>query len=176
MVTNRRPVARTTVNLLLDTTVFVAFLAVTAPKLTGLAIHEWLGLAFGGALITHILLHWSWVVGVTKRFFGKVSWGSRVNYLLNILLFVAFTALIFTGVMISEVAIPLLGVSFEGSGQWKMIHKLASDASVILIGLHVALHWRWIVNTTRRLLSRPVARPLPRPSDLATHTTQEVAR
>lgn len=176
MTPRQKPMARTTVNLLVDTTAFIAFLCVTAPALTGLAIHEWLGLAVGATIITHLLLHWSWIVGVTRRLFGNVSWGARVNYLLNTLLFVAFTAVIFTGVMISEVAMPLLGLSFASDGLWKMVHKLASDATVVLIGLHVALHWRWIVNVTRRLLSRPVTRRSPRPSDLVTPTPTEVSR
>lgn len=176
MTLNRRPVNHTMVNLLLDISAFVAFLAVTSPKLTGLAIHEWLGLALGGALITHLLLHWSWLVGVTKRFFGKVSWGARVNYSLNTLLFVAFTTIIFTGVMISEVTMPLLGVSFAGSGLWHQLHKLATDAAVVLVGLHVAVHWRWIVSTTRRIFRRPQPARALRSPELATPISSEVTR
>jgi hypothetical protein len=176
MTSRRKPMARTTVNLLVDSAVFVAFLGATAPALTGLAIHEWLGLAIGAAIITHLLLHWSWIVGVTRRLFGRVGWEARVNYLLNTLLFVAFTTIIFTGVMISEVALPLLGVSFERDGVWMVVHKLASDAAVVLIGLHVALHWRWIVNVTRRLLSRPATHRSPRPSAAVIPTPTEVTR
>jgi hypothetical protein len=154
-----RPISRNTLNLLLDTAVFAAFLAATAPRLTGLAIHEWLSLAVAATIVAHLLLHWSWIAGVTARFFGKVSWKSRLNYLLNALLFVAFTAVTFTGVMVSEVAVPLFGVQIERDGLWMAVHRLASDASVFLIGLHVALHWRWIVNLSRKLLGRPGARP-----------------
>jgi cytochrome b561 len=173
MATVHRPMSRNTVNLLLDTAVFVGFLAATAPRLTGVAIHEWLGLAVGAAVITHLLFHWSWIVGVTRRFFGKVNWGSRLSYLLNALLFVAFTAIIFTGVMISEVAMPLFGVQFERDGLWTMLHRFASDASVFLIGLHVALHWRWIVSVARRLLSRVAPRRSPRSSGLVATISPE---
>lgn len=145
---------RTMVNLAVDIGIFVAFLAATAPRLTGLAIHEWLSLAFGAAILTHLLLHWSWIVGVTRRFFGKVAWSARLNYVLNTLLFIAMTTVIVTGILISEVALPFIGISLERDRLWGSLHRLASDATVLLIGLHVALHWRWIVNATRRLFSR----------------------
>ncbi|NJN19857.1 MAG: DUF4405 domain-containing protein [Oscillochloris sp.] len=176
MTSTTRPVTRNTVNLLFDTVVFVGFLAATAPNFTGLAIHEWLSLAVAAAIITHLLLHWNWIVGVTRRFFGKATWGSRVNYLLNGLLFVAFTTVIFTGVMISEAALPLFGIRFERETLWMQLHRLASDASVLLIGLHVALHWRWIVNMTRRLFRRRTSQHTARPTEMAAPVSGEVAR
>lgn len=174
MASQTRPVSRTIVNLLLDLAVFVAFLAATAPRLTGLAIHEWLSLAVAAAIVAHLLLHWSWIAGATRRLFGKLRWGARVNYLLNALLFVAFTVVTFTGVMISEVALPLLGVELATDGLWMRLHRLASDAAVVLIGLHVALHWRWIVSTTRRLLGRGARAP--RRPESAANVSTEVSR
>src|SRR5262245_22226883 len=88
---------RNKVNLIVDSTIFIVLLVVMAPHFTGMAIHEWLGIAFGGSILTHLLLHWQWVVQVTKRFFGKVQWPARINYLLNALLFVDISIIIFTG-------------------------------------------------------------------------------
>lgn len=152
---------RTMVNLAVDVGIFIAFLVATAPRLSGLAIHEWLGIAFGAAIMAHLLLHWSWLVGVLRRFFGKVAWSARVNYLLNTLLFVAVTTIIVTGLLISEVALPFFGISLRGERLWLSLHRLSSDATVLLVGLHVALHWRWIVNAVRRLFSRGARRAAP---------------
>ena len=60
----------------------------------------------------HLLLHWAWIAGVTRRFFQRVQGAARLNYLLNTLLFIDVTLIIFTGVMISEVALPLFGLRF----------------------------------------------------------------
>ncbi|MCS6940529.1 MAG: DUF4405 domain-containing protein [Roseiflexaceae bacterium] len=145
---------RTLTNLALDSTMFIAFLIATAPRFTGIAVHEWLGIALGAAVLTHLVVHWSWIVGVTRRLFSRASGSARLNYLLNALLFIVFTTIIFTGLMISETALPLLGIRFERDRLWTQLHHLTSDAAVFLIGLHVALHWRWIVNAGRRLASR----------------------
>ena len=142
---------RNTTNAIVDTVIFLAFLVAGAPHFSGLAIHEWLGISFGAAIITHLLLHWQWVVGVTKRFFTKLPRQTRLNYLVNTLLFIDITAIIFSGLMISKVALPWLGVSLGSGGGWLTVHKLAADGSLALVGAHVALHWQWIVQMARRL-------------------------
>lgn len=179
MQTRHAPANRNVVNLLVDVVIFVAFLVVTAPRLSGLAIHEWLGIAFAAAIVTHLLLHWSWIVQVTRRFFGKATWSARLNYVLNGLLFVAMTVVIVTGLLISEEALPLMGISFAHDGLWLRLHRLGSDLTILITGLHVALHWRWIVNTTRRLVARGGARAAhatPQAAPVAASIQQEVQR
>ncbi len=152
---------QTKVDLLVDAAIFVAFLITTAPRLSGLAIHEWLSLAFAAAIIVHLLLHWPWIVGVTRRFFGKVQGAARINYLLNVLLFIDVTLVIFTGIMISEVALPAVGLQAERGGTWRILHSLTSDIGVLLTGAHLALHWSWIVKTIKRYLIDPIVKRRP---------------
>ena len=150
---------RTTLNLLVDCGIFIGFLVVMAPHFTGIAIHEWLSFAFGGAIITHLLLHWKWLVEVTRRLFRGASASARVNYVLNALLFVTMTIAIFSGVMISEAALPALGITLAHSGAWRGLHGLSANFSLVLIGLHVALHWSWIVGAVKRLAGRTRREP-----------------
>lgn len=154
MQTPPRRVNRTFVNLLIDVAILIVFLIATAPQLTGLALHEWLSIAFGAAIVTHLLLHWQWIVGITRNFFTKSNWNSRLNYILNALLFISMTIVIFTGLLISEVALPLIGITLAHSHGMGQLHRLASDATVLIVGLHTAVHWRWIVNAFKRLGSR----------------------
>ena len=56
---------KTKTNLLIDLTIFLVFLAAGEPAITGLPIHEWLSVAFIAALITHLVLHWDWIVSIT---------------------------------------------------------------------------------------------------------------
>jgi hypothetical protein len=141
-------------NLLLDIGMFIVFLLAMDPHLTGLAIHEWISLAFGATIIVHLLWHWEWIVGVTRRLFGRMNTRTRLNYILNSLLFIAFTLIIASGLMISEEILPLLGLQLEHSRFWRWLHGTAADASILVIGLHVALHWSWIVNMFKRMLGK----------------------
>ena len=52
-------------NLILDITIFAAFLAIASPKLTGNTIHEWLALALAAAIVVHLLFHWKWLVTIS---------------------------------------------------------------------------------------------------------------
>lgn len=157
MNTTSKKLNRTKVDLLVDAVIFVAFLIAGAPKFSGLAVHEWLSMALGAGFLTHLLLHWQWIVGITKKFFGKVSASARINYLLNLALFADMVTLIFSGLAISKVAMPALGIQLAESGAWKMLHHTTADAAVMIVGLHVALHWSWIVKTIKKHVISPIA-------------------
>ena len=149
-------VSRPKVNLWLDIAIFVAFLVTTAPRFSGVPVHEWLSLAFAAAAVIHLLLHWQWIVAVTRKFFKAAFKNQRLNYVLNVLLFIDMTVIMFTGVMISRAVLPALGIQLSAGFAWRSIHSLASDAGVIIIGLHAALHWDWIVSTFNRfVLKKP---------------------
>lgn len=89
--------------------------------------------------------------------------------MVNTLFFIAMTGSFFSGLLISKDVMSTLGIQLNVSGGWKMLHTLTSDASVIILGVHFALHWKWIVNSMRRYIMNPVSnlfrRPAPR--DLA---------
>lgn len=163
--TNSKPSA-TKVNLWVDLVLFIAILMVLAPNFTGLAIHEWLGLALAGGIVVHLLLHWDWVVATLRRFFSRMPASARFNLVLNTALFIDLVIITFTGIMISREALPLLGISVPGGMLWRGLHVTAANLSVFLAGLHVAVHWKWIANAIRKyvvmpLFGRGAKRPVP---------------
>ncbi|MFN8465814.1 MAG: DUF4405 domain-containing protein [Caldilineaceae bacterium] len=157
MQAKRNRLSPTKANLIVDGTIFAAFLVATAPHFSGLLIHEWLGIAFGAAIITHLLLHWPWLVATTRRILTTAPRQARINYVLNTLLFLDITLLVFTGLMISKFALPQLGVTLSPGILWRSVHTLTADAAVFIVGLHVALHWGWITKTVGRYVVTPVA-------------------
>jgi hypothetical protein len=150
-------------NLTLDITIFIAFLAVANPSLTGMTVHEWLALAFAAAIVTHLLFHWSWLVTMTKQFFKKLFHQSRLNYVVDTAFFVAMTASFFSGLLISKSVMSTLGIQLNAGHGWESIHRLASDASLIMLGLHFALHFKWVVTNLKRYLVSPTIRLFQRP-------------
>jgi hypothetical protein len=93
---------KTKTNLIVDVAIFAAFLIVSNPHLTGNTIHEWLGVSFAAAIITHLLLHWDWIVKVGREFFKKLIHQSRLNFVVNTLFFIAITGSMFSGLLISK--------------------------------------------------------------------------
>ena len=141
-------------DLLVDLAIFVAFLITMDPRSSGVAVHEWLSLALTVAVLVHLLLHWNWIVFVTRRFLSKAPRRSRINYILNTLLFIDSTVIVFTGLMISEAVLPSFGIRLESSFLWGRLHDLSANLALFLIGLHLAFHWRWIVSTSKRYVTR----------------------
>lgn len=148
--------------LLLDISTFVAFLVAMDPRTSGIAIHEWLTIALGATVIVHLLLNWSWIVEVTKRLFtkGKGLNGARTNYILNWLLFIDGILIMLSGIMISEAVVPSLGLTLPMNFAWRSLHEVSTNVSLFLMGLHITLHWNWIVSTVKRLFSRRESRPV----------------
>jgi len=149
---------QTKTKLWLDIIIFVAFLVTMDPRSSGIAIHEWLSLAMLAALTLHLLLSWDWIINISQRFMGKLGTQNRINYILNWLLFIDGTLLIVSGVMISEVAIPFLGIRLPEGFAWRRLHDMSANLGLLMLGLHTALHWSWIVNTFSRYLVQPAAR------------------
>jgi hypothetical protein len=156
-------------NLLVDTGIFIAMLVAMEPRFSGVAIHEWLSLALAATIVVHLLLHWKWIVEVGGRFFRKLWHSSRLKFGIDVLLFVDFIAVMLSGILISRVALPALGISLgQVSGTWRQLHSLSADAVILLVGLHFALSWGWVVSTEKRLVVAPVA-GLFRPKAPAAH-------
>ena len=151
--------------LLLDISTFAAFLIAMDPRSSGIAIHEWLTIALAATVVVHLLLNWSWIVEVTKRLFTKGLNGSRINYILNWTLFIDGVLIMLSGIMISQAVIPTLGLSISPNFTWRGLHEFSTNFSLFLMGLHVALHWNWIVNTVKRIFK--VARPQAVPATIS---------
>jgi hypothetical protein len=144
---------RATANLVLDIAIGGAFLVAANPPLLGLAIHEWFGLAFAGAVVAHLVLHWDWIVAAARRLFARDGRGQRLNYAVDVFLFVALTAAVLSGVMISKHVLASLGLPSQPARAWRGIHSLASNASIAAMGVHLGLHWNWIALHVTRLVT-----------------------
>ncbi len=150
--------SQTSTKLWVDILIFIIFLIAMEPHLSGLAIHEWLTLSVLAAMTVHLLLSWDWITEISRRFFGKLSAQNRINYILNWLLFIDGTLLMISGILISEIALPVMGIQLPQGFAWRRLHDMSANFGLILLGLHTALHWSWIVNTVNRYMVQPVVR------------------
>lgn len=129
----------------MDAVLFVGFLMTFFLDWTGLSWHQWLGTFLGILALYHLLIHWKWVAAVTRHFMGRTSRQSRLYYLLDWAIFLSFLLIGFSGLWISTwLDLDLINYLF-----WKDLHVYSSLASLALILIKIAIHWRWIVNTAR---------------------------
>jgi len=157
-------------NLYLDIGLVVLFVTMMEVYFTGIPLHEWLGLLFAILFVLHIVWHWRWIVSITKTFFKKVWHESRLNYVLNVTLLMDMAILTVSGIVLSRSLGFQMSLSNTIFLTWQTIHALSAQFSLILIGLHIGLHWRWIITNVRKYFfswtknvgqSQDVAAPMP---------------
>ena len=153
----RRGMSRTRKLWIVDASLFAAFLLVMNTPLTGIPIHEWLGIAIGAGLVVHLLQHGNWLATLTQRFRTATSFRNRLNYAMTGLLFFAFVSVVFSGLVISESALPWLGIATTSSAFWLWLHLVSIDFVLLLTALHIALNWAWITRSLDRFVRQPLA-------------------
>jgi hypothetical protein len=137
-----------------DVLLLVVFLATCAPSVTGIPLHEWASLAIVPIVAIHLALNWNWIIDVTRRCLGRLTGEVRFNHLLDALLFLSFALLMVSGILVSESALPALGFARRTDPFWSNLHNTTANIFPSLIGVHLAMHWRWIVG---KLRGRPAA-------------------
>ena len=142
----------------LDIALFTTVMVDWPVNVIGLPLHEWLGLMFAVLLVVHIVQQWRWLATTLRRVVLPAAWRGRINLALNVSLFVAMILLIFSGIMISQVALPAVGLRAPGSYAWLRFHNGVTDYAAALLGLHAALNWDWIAYTFKRYLIAPARR------------------
>lgn len=147
--------SRTTnvVKFVLDILIFGSFWIAYNAHATGRTLHEWIGLAFAGALVVHAALNWRWVVSVTVRLFEKLPKMTLLGYVLNALLLLDFFMITYTGMAMSRSVAPMLGLQAIAGHEMRGLHEAYSLGGILLMLAHVALHWKWIMGMLRRRVS-----------------------
>lgn len=111
----------------------------------GLPFHEWAGLIIGLLFILHKILNWTWIKKVTVGFISRTTPRARINYLLDVLLLAGMILMILSGVGISR-TINFSWLHLGGTPMfWRVMHTSSSFITLILFGIHLGLHWNWVL-------------------------------
>jgi hypothetical protein len=140
-------------NWLVDAALFAGFLICFWLDLTGLMLHQWLGVAAGGIAFYHLLVHWNWLEAVTERLFGRTSGQARLYYLIDVALMLGFWLILVSGLLIST----WLNLSLENYSAWVDLHITLSIVSLVLVAIKIGAHWRWIITVAKRSVFPPAA-------------------
>jgi hypothetical protein len=144
-------------NWILDVLLFTGFLVSFTLDLTGLALHQWIGIFCVLLSAYHLIIHWDWVTAVTLRFFKNTSGQARTYYLLDTAIMLGFYLIVMTGIVIST----WLNLALTNYAVWVDFHVTTSIVTLLMVVLKVGLHWRWIVRVARQSIFRPDPQPVP---------------
>lgn len=141
----------------LDCSMLVAVVLLQAWRLTGVPLHEWIGVALIAAIVAHLLQHWSWIETRSRRIVKPRTTRTRINYALNLTLFTAMAIALISGFMISKVVLHL-HPGIDDYLKWHGIHETSSRIALVATGLHLALNWELLFASRPRI--RAALRPV----------------
>ncbi|MGY0392198.1 DUF4405 domain-containing protein [Bizionia sp. KMM 8389] len=136
---------------ILDLFFFILMIAVLIPQSTGIAIHEWLSFIILIPFFLHLIINWNWIVSYSKNLFKKPLRKTKFDYFFNWVLYIDMLLVTVSGIVISEAALPAIGIHFNINPFWTTIHNASATLFIALLGIHLALHWKWIVKTLQKL-------------------------
>jgi hypothetical protein len=100
----------------------------------------------------HLILHWDWIKAVLLSRKARLADGVCRNRATDLWLFVTAAPCTLAGVMFW----PLPGIWPATLGllqhKWRELHNWSGTLMVMILGIHLALHWKWIVSAVRGLL------------------------
>ena len=144
---------KTVVKVALDVLMIVVIALMYRKQALGLAFHEIGGLLLIAVFFVHKGLNFEWIRRVTVKLRTADS-RTRLMWIVDALMLVAFLIVGVSGVMISKVAFP--GLAVQG-GPWKALHYGCAALSLILVGVHLGLHYRYLKGIFSRWIRLPRA-------------------
>jgi hypothetical protein len=96
-------------------------------------------------MLVHLLLSWRWIVTALRRTFSPARRRDAVNLLLNMSLFITTAGVVVSGLLISQIALPALGIATIDDRVWRETHNNWTDAMLVSVAAHVAMNFRWII-------------------------------
>lgn len=134
----------------LSLVITIVMLLLMDPKsFYGISFHEWAGLIIGVLFIIHKALNWNWIKKVTRGFFRKCPGRVRFQYLLDVLLLVGIILMIISGIAIAR-TIDFSWLNLGGTRRfWRAMHTSSSFITLALFGIHLGLHWSWILHVLK---------------------------
>jgi hypothetical protein len=136
------------INWWLDAILFTGFIVTFLMDITGIELHQWIGIAIGAFIAVHLAFHWKWVLTVIDRFFGNTSWRLRINLLIDSTLIGGFFMIIMTGLVIST----WLSLTFINYAIWKNVHIITSVITLFLVLIKIVLHRKWIIDIAEKYI------------------------
>lgn len=132
-------------SLAVDAACLLVYLVAANPAVTGIGVHEWVGIGVLLAFLVHVAMHVDWVVESVKSAVARPSWVRTGNLVLDALIVVAFMTVTVSGLMVSGAVLAAFGLYADGYYFWDPLHATAAKVLLALLLVHVVAHGKWLV-------------------------------
>ena len=135
-------------------------------RYTWIEIHNWASVVLAVIVIIHILLHWNWIVGITKkisRYFKSRASRALELYGAALMLFILFVFDCLSGLVLWLVLPRGAGDYYQmtsGSGRtflglqrnvWVDLHAWIAVTIVSIIIVHLVLNWSLVAGVSKKI-------------------------
>lgn len=148
------------IKILLDLVMVILLVLMFKKNVISMSFHEIGGLVVCGLFVIHMLLNYKWIIGVTKKLFSKgLKFKTRLGYIINALLLLSMAFIGVSGILISKTIFTNIS---SNNMFWKIGHQVVSGYGIILVGIHIGLHWDFLRNHFKKWIKIPkkVQKPL----------------
>ena len=123
----------------LDAVAAALFAAAVLPQLTGIAAHEWLGIAALAALLVHLATSLDALAGLCRAAAHR-SFLALARVTLDAALFLTLAVCAVSGVLVSATVLPAFGLFAPGYFVWDPLHAASAKVLLTLVLVHAVSH------------------------------------
>lgn len=137
----------------LDVSLFAALFLASRPDVTGLSLHEWLAALLVIPSVYHVAINWDWVKRTIVRLVDKLKAASRINIVIDTVLFGALVTVTLSGFMLLPGFLHSDNLAVV-RGVWHQVHVAASDITIFSMLAHLFMHSEWMLDAGLSVGSR----------------------
>lgn len=123
-------------------------------------LHTWTGVAMIAVALIHLIIHWKWVLGMTRRVYhqllghGAMNSGTRFNVLIDGLIAVSFFICTVSGLyfLFFPEGAGTVSLVFD-SVVWDMLHTWSGVVMIVAAVIHFGIHWNWVMKVSYRIFN-----------------------
>jgi hypothetical protein len=137
---------RLIIRLIIDFVMIILMLFALSYRIIGDVSHEWIGVSLFILFVMHNIINFRWY---RQMFKGRYDFRRGLNTAVNLLLLAAMTVLTITGLLHSRTVLAFLHL--PGGMGLRQAHTTAAYWGLLLIAVHLGLHWEMIINAMRKM-------------------------
>lgn len=137
--------------IILDILTIIIMIILMDNTITGVPIHEILGISILILFLIHKIFNWAWIKNITLNLFSKKTpIKTKIMYFLDFLLLVLIILNTLSGIFISQTLFTYLNA--QNISLWSHLHHFFAYSFLVVIAIHLGLHWQYIMNIFKKIL------------------------